>query len=113
MAIKNRRHEPDTMVKLITTFNVLSWLVIGVVLVLYAMVNPIRASDYFNRSSAPGGGVAMLSAKLLLFLNIVVSLWGMAVNAMRNKRRSDKFRISLILSALISIAAFVLMMIYM
>lgn len=99
------------MVKLITTFNAISWLVIGVAFILYMTVNPIRASDYFNQMSGSGGGLAIIGAKLLMFFNVILCMWGMIVNMMRNKRKSDRFRISLIVSMLISLALFIFLLI--
>jgi hypothetical protein len=112
-AIKNRRRGPDTMVKMITAFNMLSWLIIGIAIILYITVNPIRNSDYFNQGGGARGGIAIIGAKLLLFFNVILCIWGMVVNMMRNKRKSDRFRVSLIISMFVSLGAFILLLLFM
>lgn len=108
--IKNRRRGPDTMVKMITYFSILTWFIIGTVIIVYTMVNPAGTSGFMKRGSVFGGGFALTGAKLLLFINLVICVIGMFVNMMRNKRRSDKFRISLIISTLCSLVGFILFM---
>lgn len=109
-AIKNRRRGPDTMVKMITIFSVVSWIIIITVLVLFTMSNPSAGSNMLKRAAIAGGSTVMLGAKLLLFINVMLCVWGMAVNMMRNKRRSDRFHLSLIVSLIVSLGAFILMM---
>jgi len=45
----------------------------------------------------------VIIAKVLLLLNVLLCIWGMAMNMMRNKRKSDRFRISLVISAVVSL----------
>lgn len=112
-AIKNRRRGPDTMVKMITLFSVLSWIIIIAVLVMFTMSKPAAGSNILKRAALSGGATVMLGAKLLLFVNILLCIWGTVVNMMRNKRRSDRFHLSLIFSFVVSLAAFIVMMLYM
>jgi len=104
--IKNRRRGPDTMVKMITYFSIFTWLIIAITLVIYSLANPAGLAVLRQRSVL-GGGFAQIGMKLLLFINLIICIIGMFVNAMRNKRKSDKFRLSLIISTLCSFIGFI------
>jgi hypothetical protein len=111
-AIKNRRRGPDTMVKMITAFSICSWIVIVAAFSIYQMSNP---SGSYNsvRNSLLKFENGIIIAKVLLFLNFLICVWGMVINMARNKRKSDRFRLSLIVSCIISLTGFILMVIFL
>ncbi len=110
-AIKNRRRGPDTMVKMITAFSVLSWIIIIVAFSIFQMTNPTNLSYSSVRNSLLRFENGIIIAKVLLFLNFVLCIWGIFINMARNKRKTDRFRISLIASCIVSLAGFILMMV--
>ncbi len=112
-AVKNRRRGPDTMVRMITAFGVLSWLVIILAFIIYQVAHPSGGSYYSVRRSFLDFSAGVIIAKVLLCLNFLLCLWGMGMNMMRNKRKSDRFRVSLIISAIVSLAGFILAMIFL
>ncbi len=111
--IKNRRRGPDTMVRMITISSVVSWIVIFVAFIIYQMVHPSGGSYNTVRKTMIDFSAGVIVAKALLFLNFLLCVWGMIMNSMRNKRKSDKFRLSLVISAFISLAGFIVMMIFL
>jgi hypothetical protein len=109
--IKNRRRGPDRMVRMITMFSIASWVMIFVALLVYQVTFGSFGSYGSIRRTLLDFSTGLIMAKVLLFLNFLLCIWGMAMNMMRNKRKSDRFRASLVISALVSLAGFVLMMI--
>jgi hypothetical protein len=109
--IKNRRRGPDTVVKMITFFSFLTWLVIIISLIIYNMANPKMGSYNAIRSTFFDVKNAAIAMKLLLFFNIILCIWGIIANTIRNKRKTDKFRISLIISSIISLVGFIIVMV--
>jgi 4-oxalocrotonate tautomerase len=112
--MKNRRRGPDALVRLITIFSVCTWLVIVVVFALYGSSKPVRSSSYFYRhAEATGRGIPIVIAKLLLVINLILCVWGIIANIMRNRRKSDRLRVSLVVSTIITFVAFVYFMVMM
>lgn len=109
--MKNRRRGPDTMVRMITLSNIASWVLIFVALLIYQMVHPMTSSYSSVRLTLTGFGAGLVVAKVLLALNVLLCIWGMVMNMMRNKRKSDRFRITLLVSAAISLVGLILMMV--
>jgi hypothetical protein len=108
---KNRRKGPDSVVKLITFFSVLTWIIIIAALIIYNMANPKMGSYSTIRSTFFDVGNAAIVIKMLLFLNIILGFWGIIANTMRNKRKTDRFHISLIVSAAVSLVGFIIVMV--
>jgi len=113
MAIQNRRRGPDTMVRMITICSIVSWLVIVIAFFIYQMTHPSGTSYNSIRQSLVDFSAGVIIAKVLLFLNFLLCVWGMVMNMMRNKRKSDRFRISLVVSAVVSLGGFILMMVFL
>jgi hypothetical protein len=112
-AIKNRRRGPDTMVRMITFSSIVSWLLIFIAFFIYQMTHPTSGSYNTIRQNIIDFSGGVIIAKVLLFLNFLLCIWGMGMNMMRNKRKSDRFRISLIISAILSLGGFILMMFFL
>ena len=109
--IKNRRRGPDSVVKMITFFSVLTWLIIISALIIYNMAYPKMGSYQTIRSTLLESGNAAVVIKLLLFINIILGVWGIIANTMRNKRKTDRFHISLVISAAVSLLGFLIVLV--
>lgn len=109
--IRNRRRGPDTMVRMITIFSIGSWLLIFLALLIYQLVHPMTSSYSSVRMNLSDFGPGVILAEVLLAVNVLLCAWGMAMNMMRNKRKSDRFRVSLLISAVISLAGLILMVV--
>lgn len=107
--IKNRRRGPDTMVKAITGFSVFSWILIIAALIFFQMTSRSTGSYNAVRSTFLSFETGVMIAKALLFLNVLLCLVGIFINMARNKRKTDRFRVSLIVSLIVSLAGFILM----
>jgi uncharacterized membrane protein YoaK (UPF0700 family) len=71
------------------------------------MVGPRMGSFHTMRYSALNLGNSAVIIKILLLLNIIIAVCGVLANALRNKRKTDKFRSSLIVSSIVSLIGFV------
>ncbi|HOD13575.1 MAG TPA: hypothetical protein PK307_13555 [Spirochaetota bacterium] len=109
--IRNRRRGPDTMVRMITLFSIGSWLLIFIALLVYQLVHPLTGSYSSVRMNLTGFSAGIILARVLLAANVLLCVWGMVMNIMRNKRKSDRFRVSLLISAVISLAGLILMIV--
>jgi hypothetical protein len=109
--IRNRRRGPDAMTRMITFFSIGSWLLIFLALLIYQLVHPLGSSYSTVRLTLTNFSAGLVLAKVLLALNVLLCIWGMVMNLMRNKRKSDRFRLSLVISAVISLGGFILMMV--
>jgi uncharacterized membrane protein YsdA (DUF1294 family) len=107
---KKRRRGPDLMVKMIHTVNIVSWLILGIAFIIFQMSYSSKGSYQTVRTSMITLESGVIFGKVLLFVNFLICIVGMAINVMRHKRKTDNFRISLIVSALISLLGFILLM---
>lgn len=108
---RNRRRGPDTMTRMITFFSIGSWILILLALLIYQLVHPLGSTYSAVRLTLTDFSAGLVLAKVLLALNVLLCIWGMAMNMMRHKRKSDRYRISLLASLVVSLAGFVLMVV--
>ena len=101
------------MVRMITICGIISWLLIVVAFFIYQMTHPAGTSYNAVRQSLVDFSAGVIIAKVLLLLNFLLCIWGMGMNMMRHKRKSDRFHISLIISAVVSLGGFIVMMIFL
>lgn len=101
------------MVRMITISSIVSWLIIVIAFAIYQMTHPVGGSYQTIRQTFVDFSAGVVIAKVLLLLNFLLCIWGMGMNMMRNKRKSDRFHISLIISALISLGGFIAMMVFL
>ena len=107
--IRNRRRGPDAMTRSITGFSIFSWVLIIAALIFFQMTGRTSGSYNAVRSTFFSFETGVMLAKALLFLNTLLCIVGMFVNMARNKRKTDRFRVSLIVSFIVSLAGFILM----
>ena len=100
---KNKRVGPDTIMNLISGISILSWVVLGVIFIILLVGNP-TSSAYSAVRVGKAGGTWISSAiyALLVFL-ILLSITGVVFNLTRLKRKSDKIRLTPIISGILSI----------
>ena len=112
-AIHNRRRGPDAIAKMVTFTSVASWLLIILAFVIYQLTHPMGSSYNSIRQTMIDFSAGVIISKVLLMLNVLFCIWGMVMNLMRNKRKTDRFHISLVVSAAISLGGFILMMMFL
>jgi hypothetical protein len=98
--IENRRRGPDPLTKAIGIFAGISWILVILVLILKTYAKP-RMATMFDKSygisiSQTSDASMLMYANIVLVLVFTVCLIGMMINMSRHKRKSDRFRVSLI-----------------
>jgi hypothetical protein len=111
LRMKNRRKGPDYVVKLISFFSFVTWMIFFITLIVFHMASPRMGSYHAVRVNYFDMGSAVVIIKVLLFINIIISVWGIIANTMRNKRKTDTFRSSLVASTLLSLVGFIIVVI--
>ncbi len=112
MQSRNRRRGPDVMVRLITIFSFGSWIVIILAFSIYQMSRGGAGNYGTVRMTLLDFSSGIILARVLLSLNLILCLWGMGMNMMRNKRKSDRFRVSLIVSAVVSLVGLIVFLVF-
>jgi hypothetical protein len=100
----NRRHGPDTMVKVISIFSGISWLLVVIVFGIITYGKPRLGMMFFHEGVTESWNKTILGyASLLLFFVFIVCFIGIFINMSRHKRKSDRFNKSLIVFGIASL----------
>lgn len=109
--MKNRRKGPDSIIKLVSFISFLTWLIIFTSLIVLHMASPRMGYYHAVRVNYFDMGNAVIIIKVLLFINIILSIWGITANTLRKKRKTDTIRSSLVFSTLVSLIGFIVVLI--
>jgi hypothetical protein len=106
--VGNRRRGADTLTKAISIFTGISWFLILLALIFNTYANPQGDSLFGKRysvlsSQSASTSVLSMFSNIALVLVIVVCFTGFMINVARHKRKSDKYRLSLIFFGAVSI----------
>ncbi|HSV98434.1 MAG TPA: hypothetical protein VLM75_16055 [Spirochaetota bacterium] len=99
---KIRRQGADGVVKAINGMVVISWGVFLVAFIIVSISGPSGGGQMYGAVRA-GGGALTGWAIALMAAQFILCVTGLAVQSSRMKRKSDKFSISLIVFALLSV----------
>ncbi|MCL2154923.1 MAG: hypothetical protein FWH53_04580 [Leptospirales bacterium] len=103
--MKNRRIGPDTIMNIISGISILSWVIVGVAFIIIAMNNPSGI-----RASGQSGSSWMTTTIYALFVFLIIlSISGILFNITRLKRKTDKMRITPIISGILAIFGLIIM----
>jgi len=102
--MKEKRTGPDTILNIISVISITLWVIVGIVIVLFAMANPTNAGMAAGRPGLkiPGIWVKDLMYGLLI-VQILLSISGITFNLMRMKRKTDHVRLTHVLTAIFGI----------
>ncbi len=96
---EDRRKGPDSIIKRYETIGLINILVLffSVILLLYAQPDPRYVLDYFYniRRSSLWHTHYYIAAVVSIFIQMLLGLYGLNLNRMRLKRKTDKISISL------------------
>ena len=108
--MKEKRIGPDTVMNMISGISVVSWITLGVIFLIIAVANPTSSALSVSRPGLKGAGqwTTTVIYVLLIFL-LLLSVSGVLFNVTRLKRKSDKLRISIIISGVFSVIGLVIM----
>ena len=109
--VTERRKGPDFWLRSLGWLAVVGWLCMFIALILFEKAKPPagsfferREGMYIRRSWNEDLGEYM---GYLMIAGLIISILGLMINAKRHRRKSDQYRLSLILLGLISAAGIV------
>lgn len=106
--MKNRRFGSDLILKVITSIIIISWAALFAVVISAAGI-PLASgiTGYLQKLKGLVSPEINKISGLIMFI-AVISVSGILINLFRLKRRSDKMRLSIVLSGIISAALLIL-----
>lgn len=109
--MKNRRKGPDFIINMIKWISIVIWLIIGIVVILLMVSNPTSSGMQASRPTLQTTSSKAISSAMfsLLVIQLIMSVSGLVFNFTRLKRKTDRLRISLVLSGLFAIIGIVIM----
>jgi len=109
--MKNRRKGPDFVINMIKWISIAIWMIIGIVVILLIFTNPTSAGMQMSRPTLQTTTSKAVSSLMfsLLVIQLIMSVAGLVFNFTRLKRKTDRLRISLVLSGLFAIIGIVIM----
>ena len=103
---KNKRKGPDTVVRAINWIAGLSWLMIFIIFIMVSMAKPRMETMYDRFSNSPVSGAwdsdLVSFALILLLFQLGMCIFGLFLNSMRMKRKTDKYNGTLIFFTAVS-----------
>jgi hypothetical protein len=106
VVVKKRRHGPDTLTRSIHYFSVISWILIGALVVLFSIAKPETSFNFMgqtvNMNQGWDPGIVQDIFYLMLFL-LSISILGLIANAARHRRKEDRYNKSLLFFIFLSI----------
>ena len=104
--IKNRRRGPDTVSKAISWISGTSWIMIFIIFIMISMAKP-RMETMFDRfSNSPinqAWDASLINfAFFLMLFQLGICIFGLFLNSLRMKRKTDRYSGSLIFFTVVS-----------
>ena len=109
--MKNRRKGPDFVINIINWISVVIWIIIAIVIVLLMFLKPTSAGMQMSRPVLQTSSSKAMSSAVFAFLviQLIMSVSGIIFNLTRLKRKTDRLRVSLVLSGLFAIIGIIIM----
>jgi hypothetical protein len=108
-----RRRRSDAVVKLVTITSIVGWILIAISSMLAIYAKPEQTNffhELFNLPYRTHWDYSLLDVVyILLIALLLISILGILFNSMRNRRKTDKFRKSLIFQAFMSILGIIIL----
>jgi len=112
LGFTDRRKGPDILLKLITWISFIGWVLIVGVLAIISKAGPQTATFFDRLLETRIRGTwdyeLMQYAFYLLIVMLVLGLTGLAMNSRRHRRKTDRYRLSLIIMTIFSLAGIIL-----
>lgn len=102
--MKERRIGPDKIVNAISTISVFIWIIFALVFILFAIANPTHSGMAASRPALTGNTVWVdrIMYGLLIF-QVLLGGAGIFFNLTRLKRKTDRLRLTLVISVVLGI----------
>lgn len=103
--MQNKRRGPDFVIKVINTLSGVSWVIIFLVIIFISIAKPKFQGFSRGMGTIQGTWDASLLGivAVLLVLLIALSVVGIIFNFLRMKRKTDRIRVTLVLSGVFAL----------
>ncbi len=109
--MKNRRREPDFIVKIIQWITAIAWIMLCGIFLVIVIGNPAAKGMTLTREAAQGSPPPWLSPLvyvLFIFL-VILSITGIIFNMARMKRKTDRMKLTFFFSGIFAIIGLLIM----
>lgn len=110
----DRRRRPDAVIKFVTLTSALGWIMIALCFTLIVYAKPEQTNMFYEMFKIPireYWNYPLLNIVFILFIFLfAISMIGIIMNAMRQRRRSDRMKKSLIFQAIMSVIGIVILL---
>ena len=110
-----RRQKSDGIIRLVTFVSTLGWLLVILCSGLTIYAKPEQTNLFYEMFNVPVRNYwnySLLNIVFnLLIILLILSLFGILINALRHRRKTDKIRKSLIFQAMMSVVGIILLLI--
>jgi len=102
--VKERRIGPDKIVNAISTISVFIWIIFAVVFILFAIANPTHSGMAASRPALTWNTVWVHRIMYgFLIFQVLLGGIGIFLNLTRLKRKTDRMRLTLVISVVLGI----------
>lgn len=106
--MKERRVGPDTIMRIIEWIAIIIWVIFLFVFILLILLSPTNAGMQASRPGLRSSGQWVITTiYLLLIIQLILGISGVVFNLTRLKRKTDKLRLTLVISIIASLAGLV------
>ncbi len=110
--MKNNRVGPDTVLNIVSGISIALWVIIAVVVILFAISNPTQPGMAAGRPGLKGAGQWATNLIYgLLVVQIFLGISGIIFNVTRLKRKTDRIKLTPVISLILGITGILLSMI--
>lgn len=110
-----RRRKPDGLIRFVTFTSIVDWLMIILCMMLIIYAKPEQTNMFYEMFNIPVRSYwnyPLLNLVFILFIILfALSVLGIIMNMLRQRRRTDKIKKSLVIQAVISIIGIVILLI--
>lgn len=110
-----RRQKPDGVLRLVTFISTIGWLLVILCSLLTIYAKPEQTNMFYEMFNIPIRNYWDYSFLGIVFILLIcllaLSLFGIFMNSLRNRRKTDRIRRSLIFQAIASVIGIILLLI--
>jgi hypothetical protein len=107
--MKNKRIGPDKILNIVSGISIALWVIIAAVVILFAISNPTQPGMAAGRPGLKGAGPWATNLIYgLLVVQIFLSVSGIIFNVTRLKRKTDRIKLTPVISAILGITGILL-----
>jgi fumarate reductase subunit C len=110
-----KRRKPDALIRLVTVISTIGWFMVMICSAITIYAKPEQTNMFYQMFNVPlrsrwNYSLLDIVFILLIFL-FILSIFGIIMNAMRQRRKTDKMNKSLIFQAVMSLVGMIILIV--